>query len=447
MSLDIFKKISELSEEELHPKFKLLRDNVALCGEREILRKWVDGFTDRDNKIIKEFQTSFHSAFWEFYLYRVLVNADLTIDFSKNRPDFIVKKPYDINIEAVVAEIKQDGRKESERNVDDILEMLEPPWLIDDYENFINESITRLSNSITNKRNKYIKSYSKCTWINKDTPFVIAACSFSQVNYGKEFHYPLLALLYGYYFNPKCNGYDKADEIIKPGTSSPIPIGIFNSSDMEDVSAIIYSCTLTLGKLASLSKSQGKSTGDLSQVFIVRHDFDPPHYKVHDVSQSIPEELTDGLFVFHNPHARNKLPPDAFKNTNAIHVNIVNGGLWIEGENLPIVSRLHISNALYPQALKQHHIQEIFNKFNPDILISLFEVLEIDLDISPKEITLRDLESDFIFIVDLKEDNVDLLSRNKIKENEHVSAIIKSNILETGMTTIWNLISIEKSNT
>lgn len=447
MPLNLFKDITELSEEELHPKFKLIRDQITIAGEREIISEWVEGFTDRDNKIVKEFQTSFHSSFWEFYLYRVFVEAGFTIDFSRNRPDFIIEKPYAINVEAVVAEIKQDGRKESERTLDDILGMLEPPWSIDNYEEFINEAITRHSNSISSKRDKYTKSYSKCDWINRNTPFVIAMCSFSQVNYGKEFHYPLLALLYGYYFNPKNNGFDKVDEILKPGTSSSIPIGVFNNSDMEDVSAIIYSCTLTLGKLASLSKSQRKSTGDFSQVFVVRHDFEPPHYKVQDVSPEIPEELSDGLFVFHNPHAKNKMPYEAFKNTNAVQVTIDHGGLKFDGENLPIVSMLHVSSAMYPHQIKRQHIVEIFTKFNPDILTSLFEVLEIDLDISPKEITLKDTYSKTILIVDLTDNDADTLINKNITLNDVVTATLKNNILETGMTTIWELVSIEKKTT
>ena len=41
---------------------------------------------DRDNKIIKEFQTSFNSTFWEVYLYAVLKNYGLDVNFNFSTP-------------------------------------------------------------------------------------------------------------------------------------------------------------------------------------------------------------------------------------------------------------------------------------------------------------------------------------------------------------------------
>jgi len=59
--LDLFSSI--VAEEKLHRKYKVIRDHLSLTGEQEVLKDWVDGFVDRDKKIVKEFQTSFHSAF------------------------------------------------------------------------------------------------------------------------------------------------------------------------------------------------------------------------------------------------------------------------------------------------------------------------------------------------------------------------------------------------
>ena len=98
-------------KEKLHPKYETIKNHLFLTGEYDILKDWIDGFEDRDNKIVYEFQTTFHSSFWEFYLFAVFKEAGFEIDFTKNRPDFIINKPQKFYVEAVVANIKKDGLK------------------------------------------------------------------------------------------------------------------------------------------------------------------------------------------------------------------------------------------------------------------------------------------------------------------------------------------------
>ncbi len=116
----------------------------------------------------------------------------------------------------------------------------------------------------------------------------------------------MVALLYGYYYNVNTETYEKRDFIIKPNTKSEIPIGIFNDSSMEHISAIIFSSVVTLGKLTSLSISQNKSPLKTNTVMIVRHDQDAPHYKLQEVTDEQPEYLSDGVFIFHNPNAKTR---------------------------------------------------------------------------------------------------------------------------------------------
>jgi len=342
MKLDLFKTIEGLQESDLHPKFKFLRDNPGLIGERNILTNWTDEFVDRDNKIIKEFQTTFHSSFWEFYLFRVFKELYFEIDFTKDRPDFIINSPEKIFIEAVVSNIKKDGRDEGTRTFEDVYSMIVPPHKQSDFYEVLNEAIVRNSNAILNKSLKYIEKYINCAWVDETSPFVIALSSYDQVNYGREHFYPMLALLYGLYFNPKLDDYELKESISKPGTSSSIPLGIFKDSSFEHISAIIFSCTVTLGKLTSLSISNGVSDGQLNGVMNIRHDYEYPHYKIQTVSEDNPEYLSDSLFIFHNPIAKNRLNPKVFENSNAIQVIPKNGQLSFEGENTPIYSRLNI---------------------------------------------------------------------------------------------------------
>ena len=360
MKLDLFQRIADIPEARLHPKFKFLRDNPMLKGERTIIENWTEGFIDRDNKIIKEFQTTFHSSFWEFFLFRIFIDAGFTVDFNHDRPDFIIKTPFEINVEAVVSNIKQNGDGEETRNIDNLLSMIAPPHRQENFDDFLDESIVRNSNAILSKNKKFIESYADCAWVKSETPFIIALSSYDQVDYGREYYYSLIALLYGLYYDPITGKYRFVKSIIKPGTDAPIPVGLFNNSGMEHISAIIFSCTITLGKLTSLSISEDNFPAQMNKVITVRHDYEPPYFKIQEVSKENPEELSDGLFIFHNPFAKNKLSLDLFKGTNMLQVICKGKDLSFIGENSPIVSRLNMPKMMFSNSL----IIDIYNNFN-----------------------------------------------------------------------------------
>ena len=352
--MDIFKVISELNDDKLHPKYKLLRDEFYYRNSKKIINEWVDGFVDRDQKIIKEFQTTFHSSFWEFYLHAVFKELGWTVNYKNNRPDFIISSPEDIYVEAVVSEIKNGGPSESERTHDHVLDMLEPLSTREQFSSIIDEAIARHSNSISSKHKKYTgytakekinKGYKDCPWVKEDKPYVIALASYDQISYGREYIYSMMALLYNLYYCPETEQYYKRDYIKKPNTDSNIKLGLFTDNSLEDVSAIIFCNTLTLGKLSSLSKSRGS---DLSYVINIRHDMDPPHYKIQEVGQDSPEQLLDGLYVFHNPYAKNNLPLSELNKTGLLQFSMVNKDVEIKGTHFPIVARYCQPNVLVP---------------------------------------------------------------------------------------------------
>ena len=360
MKLDLFGKIDGLSEDDLHPKFKLLRDNVFLGGERSILTDWTEYFVDRDNKIIKEFQTTFHSSFWEFYLFQVFKNLNFEIDFSRDRPDFIINSPEKFYVEAVVSNIKKDGRKELTRNVNDFSSMIIPPHKQKDFYDVLDEAIIRNSNAILGKSSKYLEKYLKCDWVDKQSPFIIALSGYNQVNYGRQYIYSIIALLYGFYFNPKSNTYEVKHSLLKPGTDSTIPLGLFNNNSYQHISAVIFSCTVTLGKLTSLSISKGNTQPQMNAVVNIRHDLDDGSYKIQQVSSKNPEYLGDGLYICHNPNAKSKLDSALFHKSKAIEIIIEDGQLVFIEENLPIYSRLNHSKFI----IHDDFIRSISHDFN-----------------------------------------------------------------------------------
>ena len=370
--MNLFENITD--ESKLHRKFKFLRDNM-IFGEHSIINQWTDGFIDRDNKIVQEFQTTFHSSLWEFYLNSVFHEAGFSIDYSKNRPDFIVKSPVPFYVEAVVSNIKQGGNSEENRSFEDLFKNVEPFYLRENFEDELNEAITRYSSSIDLKKKKYDDNYSKLNYFDESYPFTIALSGYEQISYGSNFVFPLMALLYGRVYDNQTNTYHSQKEICKPGTDSKIPIGLFLKEEYSEVSAIIFSCTTTLGKLTSLAISNGNLNPN--GVITIRQNDEFPTYKIHEVSKETPEYLSDGLFIFHNPLAKNPLPKDLFNKTNAVNVSfdMLTNGCERVANNLPLVSRLNLVSGKYTLPFMY---SEIFEKFNPDIALVQGVVSDIE---------------------------------------------------------------------
>lgn len=348
---------------------------------RENLQQWVDGLVDRDYKMVQEFQKTFHASYWEFYLFACFKEAGFVFEQSHNRPDFMIKAPYEVNVEAVVANIKSQGRPESNRGMEDLMDMFIPPKNQEDFYQIQHEAIVRQSNAITSKMKKYESEYSKCDWIKEDVPFVIAMSSYSQINYGREFIYPMMTLLYGMYYVPGEDNYVSVSEVEKPGTDSTIPVGLFNSNKYSGISAILYSCTTTLGKLTALAKSEGYFS--MNEVYNLRRDYEDTKipYKLQHVGVDSPELLTDGLFLFHNPYAKNKLDIRCFEDTSVTQFFWQGDKLVHTSNTYPIVCRLNFSKYLQQGFLMliEEYLRQ-YNDFLPMEYYSLDESEKIKVD-------------------------------------------------------------------
>lgn len=379
--MDLFESLKKVNEDQWHTKFKLLKEDPYGEGERAILQRWVEGLIDRDYKMVQEFQKTFHASFWEFYLFACFKEAGFTLEQSYNRPDFMIKAPYAVNVEAVVANIKDKGRPESDRGLEDLMDMFIPPKNQGDFFQVQHEAIIRQSNAITSKIKKYENEYSKCDWVKEDVPFVIAMSSYSQVNYGREFIYPMMTLLYGMYYVPEENRYVCVSEVQKPGTNSTVPVGLFNSDKYSGISAILYSCTTTLGKLTSLAKSEGYFS--MNEVYNLRRDYEDTRmpYKLQHVGTDSPERLTDGLFLFHNPYAKNKLDIRCFEDTSVTQFFWSEDKLIHTSNTYPIVCRLNFFKALQQGFLMliDEYLRQ-YNDYSPMEYYSLDATEKITVD-------------------------------------------------------------------
>lgn len=81
-----------------------------------------------------------------------------------------------------------------------------------------------------------------------------------------------MALLYGMYYSKDNNTFIKKEYITKKETDAKVVLDIFNSKEYEDVSAIIFTSTCTIGKMTALIRSQNENY-KLNDVFNLYQDF------------------------------------------------------------------------------------------------------------------------------------------------------------------------------
>ena len=313
MSVDLF--TPQVAPELFHYNFKAALHDSSF-GEREVLTRWANDFTDKDGKFVKEFQTTFNSAYWELYLHAAFRDLGFSNDLSHASPDFILSKNgANIIIEATSANAAEGKPKEWERD----LSKEGIKNLKFDIPEINREATIRLSNAVIAKLRKYKQDYSRLNHV-CGKPFVIAIGPFEQPYFYLQFNRAIRSLLYDDYVDEEAFKKDPASYPFGPpsvslGTitkdnGSDIELGFFNSSIMEEISAVIFSCTATWGKLDALATSPKKEAIFNS----MRHDENGvPKFFTGVTRANYTETLLDGIQVYHNSYAKYPLPTDLFR--------------------------------------------------------------------------------------------------------------------------------------
>jgi hypothetical protein len=315
--IDLFTPI--VTEAEQHPNYRRVIEH-AMAAERAQLAKWVEGFPDRDNKFVKEFQTTFNSSFWEVYLHALFKRYGFACNWSSPSPDFHLVTPYgELIVEATTANAA-DGKTPEWQKETPISQRVQQL----DFAELNREAIVRLSNAIIGKVRAYEKKYSKLDHV-KRKPFVIAVAPFEQPDFQYQYDRPIRALLYDYYVDEAT--YLKNPDLypdgppginlgfVKKDNGSDVPLGIFLDDQYREVSAIIFSCTATWGKVDAMAKD--------SPDFCVIHSTwgGKPNGKPYVTAKKRVdhvETIEDGLQVFHNPSAMYPLDPRVFRKPGVV---------------------------------------------------------------------------------------------------------------------------------
>ncbi len=306
------------------------------------MQQWIADFTspDGEKKAIDQFQSTFHSVFLELYLNQLLRLSGAKIDTTQIAPDFKAETPeLTYFVEATVANFANDINLENQRTERDV-------YGESDHYEILDESILRTWRRINEKSGDF-KRYGEEA---KSSPFVIAIGDFGQINYGQASYYAPLAVLYNAYHDPRdktdlknlCEDSFDREYKYKKGhggeTQDKYELGFFSSEKSEKykhISAVIYTCTLTLGKLSSLVTDHGF----LDKYVCVERE---ALRKIRKSGDSPDESLGDGVFVFHNPFAEHPLEDSFMSMKGVSHVRYLEDEGLIEincNETSPLVRR------------------------------------------------------------------------------------------------------------
>lgn len=282
--MDLFKPI--VAEDRLHHNFlATIKPNAA--GVREVLANWADGFVDRDGKFPAEFQTTYNSSFWELYLFAVLKQLGIKVDFSYGAPDFVASD-HPFAIEAAIASHAQDDVPEWEKTFEGITDMNVDAAQL--------QSTLRLSNALMAKSVAYKTRYAALPHM-AGRAYIIAIANYGRQDFNFLGDVGMQHLL----FDPE----DKK-QVLK-ANGSPVPLGLFNSDTYAHISAVIFSSVATFGKTRALGKHEGEF------VFMATRIRDNEPIRIVARNSDYKESLTDGLKLYTNPHASIPLDATAFE--------------------------------------------------------------------------------------------------------------------------------------
>ena len=212
-----------------HPNFRALRETYTEF-DRQVVSEWAEGFVDRDDKFVNEFQTTFNSCFWELYLFASLKEFGLAVDFSVSSPDFLVSGPCPpFCLEGTTANSAEEEPKEWESKASEFTKVRREP--------IVNMATIRLANAITSKFAHYQRVYASLGHV-AERPFVLAIAPFDQPWFFVQNDQAMRRVLYAYdrpllHFiegSPRALlvGHEHMRKIKKP-SGSTVPLGYFLS--------------------------------------------------------------------------------------------------------------------------------------------------------------------------------------------------------------------------
>jgi hypothetical protein len=295
----------------LHPNFRKLAAGDEFSAAREIINAMMRWHEDVDGNFVEQFQTTgFDARLWELYLFATLVEANLEVSHPKPAPDLLARglggefavEATTINPSVGASTVGPDA---SSIETDEERKRYH-----------LNYLPIRYAGPLTNKLGKRYWERPSAT----GKPLVIAIQDFHakmSMTYSKS---ALPIYLYGLTHNAEVT--DNGELIVTVTKieehrwgDKVVPSGFFFLPDAENISAVLFNSGGTISKFNRMGVCAGFGA---ENVVLIRygHAWDPapnaavPQPFMHIVTEGYPETWVEGMDVYHNPNALNRLDPD-----------------------------------------------------------------------------------------------------------------------------------------
>jgi len=273
--MDLFTPV--VPEAAFHQNFARTLDRSSEAV-RAVLTRWADGFEDRDGKFIREFQTTYNSSFWELYLFAVLKERGLKVDFRFDAPDFVCAD-HPIAIEAAIASHAHDDVPEWKKTFEGVVH--------EDISGAYTRSIIRLSNAFLEKSKAYTEKYSGLPHM-AGRSYIIAIANYGTQDFNMLGDVAMQRLLYD----------NLGEQEVYKANGAPVAVGLFRTPAFAHVSAVMYSAVATFGKARALSTDPNRFVFTAVRI---KDNFTP--LRIVAPKAEYHESLTNGLRIFTNPFA------------------------------------------------------------------------------------------------------------------------------------------------
>lgn len=312
MAIDLFADIRK-QEAELHPQYRVLRDELAYAPARGLICELQASFTDPDGNFVEQFQTfGFDSRTFELFVFAMLSHSGHSIDRTIDRPDFLITKDgITAAVEAVTANPATSGKIQPYQVFGDAVE---GDGLATNLEHMVP---VRLGSPLYSKLSM---KYWELPHV-KGRPFVLAIQDFHAPGSLATSSAPLTNYLYG--FGQRWWHDDAGNLVIdyhevaahkRPGKSD-IPSGFFRQAGAENVSAVLFCNSGTIAKFNRMGhQGDYKTRGVRMLRWGTRYQHDPnasmPIPFLYEVGAPEGHEETwgEGTVLIHNPYALYPLP-------------------------------------------------------------------------------------------------------------------------------------------
>ncbi|MBD3842294.1 MAG: hypothetical protein IE909_10490 [Campylobacterales bacterium] len=342
-----------IPETQIHPLVRRIIEEPAYHPAKAVINCWLVGLDSKKEakKLVKEFQTSFNSTFWELYLNKAFKVLGFEIDYGFDTPDFHLVHPNGtrLNVEAVTANHK-DHLMADFYEPERVKQKAEK-----DHQVWLDEASIKLVGKIKDKLNLFQGASGKKQPYNalehvKGNPFVFAIAPFDQHLTHHQNNMAINRVLFGIEPPSDLNDEIKCIDFLTKSNGARVDLGLFTNDRYKDISAVIFSTTATFSKalvqtpfkgtvratryremrLGEFLAKEGQQALGKSQINLAeKHDVLRTRFMdgetvygsdLHlcDASQYTESHL-DGLHIYYNPFADYPLNPAMFSAKEVTH--------------------------------------------------------------------------------------------------------------------------------